>query len=64
MKIPNKREFQKIAFNHSSDVDFQDFMNLYKKCTGKPNLFLVIDTTLASNIPLRFREDLLEIYKN
>ena len=30
MKIPNKRELQKIAFNHSSDIDFKDFMNLYK----------------------------------
>ena len=30
MKIPNKREFQEIAFNHSSDIDFQDFMNFYK----------------------------------
>ena len=27
--IPNKREFQKISFNHSSDIDFQDQMNLY-----------------------------------
>ena len=26
MKIPNKREFQQIAFNPSSDIDFQDFM--------------------------------------
>ena len=33
MKIPNKRELQEIAFNHLSDIDFQDFMNLYKKCT-------------------------------
>ena len=33
MKIPNKRELQQIAFNHTSDIDFQDFMNLYKKCT-------------------------------
>ena len=38
MKIPNKQELQQIAFNHSSDIDFQDFMNLYKKCTSKPNL--------------------------
>ena len=47
MKIPNKRELQQIAFNHSSDIDFQEFMNLYKKCTSKPYSFLVIDTTLA-----------------
>ena len=36
MKIPNKRELQQIACNHSSDIDFQDFMNLYKKWTAKP----------------------------
>ena len=33
MKIPNKREFQQISFNHSSDIDFQDFLNIYKKRT-------------------------------
>ena len=30
MKITNKRELQQIAYNHSSDIDFKDFMNLYK----------------------------------
>ena len=30
MKFPNKQELQQIAFNHSSDIDFQDFRNLYK----------------------------------
>ena len=34
-KIPNKRKFQQIAFNHSSDIDLQDFMNFYKKYTAK-----------------------------
>ena len=33
MNIPNKGDLQQIAFNHSSDFDFKDFMNLYKKCT-------------------------------
>ena len=37
MKIPNKRELQQIEFNHSSDIQFKDFMNLYKKCAAKPN---------------------------
>ena len=55
MKIPNKRELRQIAFNHSSDIDFQDFMNLYKKCAEKPYSLLVIDTTLASDKFLRFR---------
>ena len=26
MKIPNKQGLQQIAFNHSSDIDFLDFM--------------------------------------
>ena len=60
MKILNKRELQQIAFNHSADIDFQDFMNLYKTCTGKPYSFLAIDTTHASDIFLCFRKNLLE----
>ena len=30
MKIPNKRELQQIALNHSSDINFKDFMKIYK----------------------------------
>ena len=30
MKIWNKREIQEIAFNHWSNIDFKDFVNLYK----------------------------------
>ena len=26
MKIPNKKELQQIAINHSSDIDFKDFI--------------------------------------
>ena len=58
MKIPNKRELQQIAINYSSDINTKDFINIYKKCTDKPYLFLVIDTTLPSNNPLRFRKKL------
>ena len=47
MKIPNKRELQRIELNHSLDVDFKDFMNLHKKCTVKPYSYLVIDASLA-----------------
>ena len=35
-------------------------MNRFKKCTAKPYSFLVIDTTLESDDPLRFRKNLLE----
>ena len=57
MKIPNKRELQQIAINHSSDINIKDFIEIYRKCTGKPHSFLVIDTTLSSNNSLRFRKN-------
>ena len=60
-KIPNKRELQQILRNHSSDIRTEDFINIYRKCTGKPYSFLVIDTTLASDNPLRFRKILFDI---
>ena len=60
MKIPNKRELQQIALNHSSDIDFKDLMNIYKKRrTAEPYSFLVNDTSLPSDNPLRFRKNLL-----
>ena len=43
-KIPNKRELQHIALNHSSDINFKDFMKIFKKYTAEPYSFLVNDT--------------------
>ena len=60
MTIPNKPELQEIAINHSSDIDFKDFMNIYKKFILKPDFFLVNDNTLPSDNPLRFWRNLLE----
>ena len=60
MKILNKRELQQIALNHSSDIDFKDFMKIYKKSTTEPYSFLVNDKTLPSDDPLRFRKNLLK----
>ena len=31
MKIPNKRELQQIALNHSSDINSKYFIKTYKK---------------------------------
>ena len=61
-KIPNKRELQQIATNHPSTISAKDFVNIYRKCTYEPYSFLVNDTTLASNNPLRFRKNLFGIY--
>ena len=58
--IPNKRELQQIALNNSSDIEFKDFIRIYKKCTSEPYSFLVNDTTLPSDDSLRFRKNLLE----
>ena len=60
-KNSNKRELQQIAISHSFDIDFKDFINIYKKCTDEPYSFLVSDTTLASDNPLRFRKNLQNI---
>ena len=46
MKIPNKRELQQIALNHSSDIGFKNFIKIYEKCTAEPYSFLVNDTNL------------------
>ena len=61
-KIPNKRELQQIAINHSSDINTKDFVNIYRKCKDEPYSFLFDDTTLESNNPLRFRKNLFNIY--
>ena len=61
-KIPNKRELQQIEINNSSDINIKDFTNVYKECTAEPYSFLVNDTTLASNNPLRFRKNIFNIY--
>ena len=61
MKISNKREVQQIALNHSSDIGFKDFIKIYKKCTAESYSFLVNNATLASDNPLRFRKNLLNI---
>ena len=60
MKISNKQDPHQITINHSSDINCKDFMNLYKKCTAKQCSFLMIDTTLASDNPSRFRKNHLE----
>ena len=60
IKTSNRRELQQIALNHLSDIDFKVFIKFYKKCTAAPYSFLVNDTTLSSDDPLRFRKNLLE----
>ena len=59
-KIPNKREIQQIASNHSSHIDFKDFIKLYKDYSKEQYLFLVNDTTLSLDNLLRFRKNKID----
>ena len=58
-KIPNKRELKQIASNLSSGIYFKDLMKLCKDYTKEPYSFIENDTTLPSDNPLRFRNNLL-----
>ena len=60
MKIPNEKDLQQIALNHLSDIDFEGFVKVYKKCTVEPYSFFVNNTTLSSDHLLRFRKNLLK----
>ena len=60
MKINNKRELQNIAISHSADIDYKDFIKIYRECTKEPYNFFTIDTTLPSTNPLRFRKNLFD----
>ena len=64
MKINNKRKLQNIAINHSADIDYKDFMKIYRECTKEPFNVLAIDTTLPANDFLRSRKNLFDSYKS
>ena len=58
MKIHNKRELQQIVINHSVDIDYKDFMKIYRNFTSEPYSFFIIDTTLPADNSSRFMKNL------
>ena len=62
-KINNRKELQNTAINHSTDIDYQDFLKIYRECTKEPFNFLTIDTTLPASDHLRFRKICLILIK-
>ena len=62
VKINNERKLQNIAINHSADIDYNDFMKVYRECTKEPINFLTIDTMLLASDHLRFRKNLFDSY--
>ena len=61
-KNNNRKELQNVAINHSHDIDYKDFVNIYRECTKKHS-FLTIDTTSPASDPLRFRKNLFQSYQ-
>lgn len=59
MKVLKKRDLKQIVFNYPSDIGFDGFMEIYKKCIGEPFFVLVNDTTLISNCPVSLRNNLI-----
>ena len=39
MKISDTKELQNIAINHSTDIDYNNFVRIYRECTRKPYSF-------------------------
>ena len=53
MKIHNKKELQETTIDNSSDIDYKDFLRIYRNFTKETYSFLTIDTTLPADKPLR-----------
>ena len=60
IKINKRKELQNIAINHSADIDYKDFIKIYRECTKEPYSIDTIDTTLPSSSPLRFTKKLFD----
>ena len=51
-----------MTINHLSDIDYKDFVKIYRDCTKKPYNFLTIDTTQP--VDKRCKKILTILYKN
>ena len=61
LKINSRKELQYISINHSADIDYKDFMKVYRECTKEPFNFLTIDTTLPASNPSKFKKNLFDL---
>ena len=57
MKIRSKKELQNIVQENSGDIDFKDFLKIYKDYTSEPYSCMIINTTVPSGHPMRFRKN-------
>ena len=61
-KLNNKRKLQNIAINHSADIDYKDFVNIYRDCIKEPYNVLTIDATQLTD--KRFKNNFNGILQN
>ena len=54
MKIQSKKELQNIVQENSGNIDFKDFLKIYKDYTSEPYSFMIIDATVPSSDSMRF----------
>ena len=57
MKTQSRKELQNIPQENSVDIDFKDFLKTYKDYTSEPYSCMIIDTTIPSGNPMRFRKN-------
>ena len=57
-KLNDKRELQNTAINHSADIDYKDFVNIYRNYTKEPYNFSTIDT--IQPVDKRFKKNFNE----
>ena len=57
-KLNNRTELQNIAINHLADIDYKDFIKIYRDCTKEPYNCLTIDTTKDKKFIKNFDESL------
>ena len=58
-KINNKKELRIIADDNPADLEYKDFLKLYRYFTSKPYSFMIIDETLPSNDPNKYRDNFI-----
>ena len=68
MKIPYRKELQQTAINHSSDIDFRDFMRRYIKNTSERLIFKskyhnssMVNWVFWDNLFLKHKENPLKL---
>ena len=53
----NRRELQQIAINRSTDIDYKDFLKIYRNSSTEPYYFLTTNTALPADNPIKFRKN-------